>query len=87
MDDLDTDSEGRLYVAVWAAGEVWRVETNGAVCALSKGRPFTAGLSLGSAYSDAGYSYSINSTGLASDSVYFATHLGLVMEIPHGVPT
>lgn len=87
MDDLDIDPEGRLYAAIWAAGEVWRIDTNGTACALSKGRPFTAGLSLGPLYSDGGNSYSSDNSAFASDSVYFTTHLGEVMEIPRGVPT
>lgn len=87
MDDLDIDPEGRLYATIWGAGEVWRIDTDGTACALSKGRPFSAGVSLGPLYSNAGFSYSSNNTAFASDSVYFTTHLGQVLEIPHGVPT
>jgi sugar lactone lactonase YvrE len=87
IDDLDIDPEGRLYATIWGAGEVWRIDTNGTACALSKGRPFSAGISLGPLFSDAGTSYSTNNSAFASDSVYFTTHLGEVAEIPHGVPT
>lgn len=75
FDDLDIDAEGRLYVAVYLAGEVWRIETDGSMCALARGLVAPAGITVGA-----------SGAGFSARSVFVTTHGGLLVEIPDAIP-
>jgi len=47
LDDMTIDSEGNLYVAANGAGQVWRVDTSGAICVLAGGLRFPSAVNFG----------------------------------------
>jgi sugar lactone lactonase YvrE len=75
LDDLDTDAEGRLYGAAYLAGEVWRIDTDGTICALARGLRLPAGITVGAA-----------GAGFSPRSVYVTTHTGSLIEVPGAIP-
>ncbi|MGW4364395.1 SMP-30/gluconolactonase/LRE family protein [Nocardia takedensis] len=75
LDDLDIDARGRLYAPAYFAGQVWRIDTDGSVCAIATGLTLPAGITVGAAGSAFG-----------ADSVYVTTHSGQVLEIPAAIP-
>lgn len=77
LDDLDIDSEGRLYAAVYFGGQVWRIDPSGSFCAVAKGLYLPAGVSVGPSMK----------SKFSKSSIYVTTHTGLVMEIPRAIPS
>ncbi|MGK8488298.1 SMP-30/gluconolactonase/LRE family protein [Nocardia asiatica] len=75
LDDLDIDRAGRLYAPAYFAGQVWRIDTDGTVCALATGLALPAGITVG-----------VDRAGFAAGSVYVTTHTGQVVEISNAVP-
>ncbi|WP_328396398.1 SMP-30/gluconolactonase/LRE family protein [Nocardia sp. NBC_00416] len=75
FDDLDIDAQGRLYAPMYLAGQVWRIDTDGAFCALATGLALPAGITVGTAES-----------AFAADSVFVTTHTGQIIELPHAIP-
>ena len=47
LDDMTIDSKGNLYVAANGAGQVWRVDTSGAICVLAGGLRFPSAVNFG----------------------------------------
>ena len=47
LDDMTIDSEGNLYVAANGAGQVWKVDTSGAICVLAGGLRFPSAVNFG----------------------------------------
>ena len=47
LDGLAIDDAGRLYVAANGAGQVWRVEPDGAICAIARGLGFPSAVAVG----------------------------------------
>ena len=47
LDGLAIDTTGRLYVAANGAGQLWRVDTDGTICALARGLRFPSAVALG----------------------------------------
>ncbi|HEX5617740.1 MAG TPA: SMP-30/gluconolactonase/LRE family protein [Solirubrobacteraceae bacterium] len=47
LDGLAIDAAGRLYVAVNGAGQVWRVDPDGRICALARGLGSPSAVALG----------------------------------------
>ncbi|MGV9714124.1 SMP-30/gluconolactonase/LRE family protein [Gordonia sp. NPDC003424] len=80
LDDLDIDRAGRLYVAAYLAGQVWRIDPNRTGCALATGLLVPAGISVGA---DGGR---VDVAGFSHRNVYVTTHAGRVLEIPRAVP-
>ncbi len=76
FDDLEIDTQDRLYVPLYFGGQVWRIDSDGSFCALAKGLLLPAGITLG-----------VDANGFSSHSVYVTTHLGKLIEIPDAVPT
>lgn len=76
LDDLEIDSAGRLYAPTYFGGQVWRIDTDGSFCALTKDRVLPAGITLGR-----------DGAGFSSRSVYVTAHAGEVIEIPNAVPS
>lgn len=75
LDGLDVDSQGRLYVVAYWAGEIWRVEPSGQMCLLTKGLSLPSAVAVGQA-----------GQGYAASSIYITTHSGRVHEVPNAVP-
>ena len=47
LDDMTIDSEGILYIAANGAGQVWKVDTSGAICVLAGGLRFPSAVNFG----------------------------------------
>ncbi|MGC4061144.1 MAG: SMP-30/gluconolactonase/LRE family protein [Aquabacterium sp.] len=75
LDGLDVDSQGRLYVVAYWAGEIWRVEPGGQMCLLTKGLSLPSAVAVGQ-----------SGNGYAASSVYITTHSGRLHEVPNAVP-
>jgi sugar lactone lactonase YvrE len=70
LDGMTRGDDGRLYVAANGAGEVWRVATDGALCALARGLRFPSAVAVGRG--DAGF---------ADGNVYAVTFAGDLVEL------
>jgi sugar lactone lactonase YvrE len=47
LDDMTMDQAGNLYVAANGAGQVWKVDTSGAICVLAAGLRFPSAVNFG----------------------------------------
>jgi sugar lactone lactonase YvrE len=47
LDGLAIDAAGRLYVAANGVGQIWRVDTDGTICAIARGLRFPSAVALG----------------------------------------
>ncbi|MGZ4619502.1 MAG: SMP-30/gluconolactonase/LRE family protein [Frankiaceae bacterium] len=47
LDGMTIDPAGRLYVAANGAGQIWRVDPDGTICALARGLHFPSAVALG----------------------------------------
>ncbi len=47
LDDMTIDRQGNLYVAANGAGQVWKVDTSGAICVLAGGLLFPSAVNFG----------------------------------------
>jgi len=47
LDDMTIDGQGNLYVAANGAGQVWKVDTSGAICVLAGGLLFPSAVNFG----------------------------------------
>lgn len=47
LDDMTVDRLGNLYVAANGAGQVWKVNTRGAICVLAGGLLFPSAVNFG----------------------------------------
>lgn len=47
LDDMTMDKRGNLYVAANGAGQVWKVDTHGAICVLAAGLLFPSAVNFG----------------------------------------
>ena len=69
LDGLDIDDAGRLYVAANGAGQVWRVDPDGRICAIARGLGSPSAVAVGGA-------------GTAFPDLYAVTFGGDVIAIP-----
>jgi hypothetical protein len=69
FDGLTRDDKGNLYVAAWAAGEVWKVDTKRRFCVLATGlgRPSSLVFGLGKRGFRAGNLYTVGFNGEVSE--------------------
>lgn len=74
LDGLAADAGGTLYVAANGAGEVWRVDRGGAICALARGLLLPSAVAVGRAGGP-----------FAADSLFVVTFSGSVLELAHAV--
>ena len=74
LDGLAIDDAGRLYVAANGAGQVWRVEPDGAICALARGLGFPSAVAVG-----------LGDGPFPATHLYIVTFGGDVIEIPNGL--
>ena len=74
LDGLTIDQKDRLFAAANASGEVWRIDTNGTICAIARGlnQPSAVGFGTGGAFPET--------------SLYAVTFGGDVVEIPKARP-
>ena len=65
FDGLTRDRKGNLYVAAWAAGEVWKIDSRGRFCVLATGlgRPSSLTFGLGKSGFRAGNLYTVSFNG------------------------
>ncbi len=75
LDGLAIDDAGRLYVAANGAGQVWRVEPDGAICALARGLGSPSAVAVGH-----------RDSPFPAANLYAVTFGGDVVEIPDAVP-
>lgn len=76
LDGLGIDDAGRLYVAVYWAGEVWRVTpSNGQACVLAEGVFLPSAVTVGH-----------QGQGFSPTSAYITTHSGKLLEVKDAVP-
>jgi sugar lactone lactonase YvrE len=68
LDGLDIDDAGRLYVACNGAGQIWRVDPDGRICAIARGLGSPSAVAVGS-------------SGTAFPELYAVTFGGDVIEI------
>jgi sugar lactone lactonase YvrE len=47
LDDMTLDRQGNLYVAANGAGQVWRIDTSGAICVLATGLTLPSAVNFG----------------------------------------
>jgi sugar lactone lactonase YvrE len=74
LDGLAIDAAGRLYVAANGAGHVWRVDQDGAICAIARGLGSPSAVAVGRSDSP-----------FPAANVYAVTFGGDVVEIPDAV--
>lgn len=75
LDGLTIDGAGRLFAAANQAGEVWRVETDGSICALARDLNQTSAVAFGSGQS-----------AFPATSLYAVGFDGKIVEIPQARP-
>jgi len=65
FDGLTRDDKGNLYVAAWAAGEVWKIDSRRRFCVLASGlgRPSSLNFGLGKSGFRAGNLYTVSFNG------------------------
>lgn len=76
LDGLAIDAAGRLYVAANGAGQVWRVDPDGAICAIARGLGSPSAVAVGRGDSP-----------FPAANLYAVTFGGDVVEIADAVPT
>jgi sugar lactone lactonase YvrE len=74
LDGLAIDDAGRLYVAANGAGQVWRVDPDGAICALARGLGSPSAVAVGR-----------RDSPFPAANLYAVTFGGDVIEIPGAV--
>lgn len=75
LDGLGIDRQGRLYVASYWSGEVWRLTPGGAWCTVARGLMLPSAVTPGA-----------TGAGFDTGSVYVTTHGGGLFEVPGAVP-
>jgi sugar lactone lactonase YvrE len=71
LDGLAIDPGGRLYVAANGAGQIWRVERDGTICALARGLKFPSAIALGH-----------GAAGFSDGNLYAVTFSGDIVALP-----
>lgn len=71
LDGLVIDDAGRLYVAANGAGQMWRVDPNGSICALARGLRCPSAVALGQ-----------GPRGFRAGNLYAVTFAGQLYELP-----
>jgi SMP-30/Gluconolactonase/LRE-like region len=74
LDGLAIDEAGRLYVAANGAGQIWRVDPNGAICAIARGLGSPSAVAVGR-----------RDSPFPAANLYAVTFGGDVVEIPNAV--
>jgi DNA-binding beta-propeller fold protein YncE len=74
-DGLAVDAAGRLYVAANAAGQIWRIDPDGTICAQARGLRLPSAVALGH-----------GASGFRAGNAYAVTFCGDVVELPDAVP-
>jgi SMP-30/Gluconolactonase/LRE-like region len=72
LDGLAIDPNGRLYVAANGAGQIWRVDSDGSVCALARGLKFPSAVALGQ-----------GTDGFNAGNLYAVTFSGDIVALPN----
>jgi gluconolactonase len=72
LDDMTIDGQGNLYVAANGAGQVWKVDTSGAICVLAAGLRFPSAVNFG--------------VGLNSENLYVVGFDGNISELANVLP-
>jgi sugar lactone lactonase YvrE len=72
-DDMTMDERGNLYVAANGAGQVWKVDTTGAICILAAGLQFPSAVNFG--------------VGSNARSLYVVAFDGRISELANARPT
>jgi len=73
LDDMTIDQRGNLYVAANGAGQVWKVDTSGAICVLAAGLVFPSAVNFG--------------VGSNSRNLYVVAFDGRISELANVRPT
>jgi sugar lactone lactonase YvrE len=76
LDGLAIDDAGRLYVAANGAGQVWRVDPDGAICAVARGLGSPSAVAVG-----------LGDSPFPAANLYAVTFGGDVIEISNAVAT
>jgi DNA-binding beta-propeller fold protein YncE len=74
LDGMTVDPAGRLYVAANGAGQIWRVDTDGTICALARGLRFPSAVALGH-----------GPDGFSQGNLYAVTFSGDIVALPNVV--
>jgi len=74
LEGLACDADGRLYVAANGAGQIWRIDPNGEICALARGLRMPSAVALGR-----------GSWGFHAGNAYVVTFAGELIEFPGAV--
>jgi streptogramin lyase len=74
LDGLTIDAAGRLYVAANGAGQLWRVDTDGTICALARGLRFPSAVALGQ-----------GPNGFSAGNLYAVTFSGDVVAVDQAI--
>lgn len=74
FDGLGASSDGRLFVAVYLAGQVWQVDDQGHSCVLARGLSRPSAVVAGQA-----------GRGFKPTSLYVTTHSGSLLELPDAI--
>lgn len=72
LDDMTIDRRGNLYVAANGAGQVWKVDTSGAICVLAGGLLFPSAVNFG--------------VGSSSRNLYVVGFDGNISELANALP-
>jgi sugar lactone lactonase YvrE len=72
LDDMTIDRQGNLYVAANGAGQVWKVDTSGAICVLAGGLRFPSAVNFG--------------VGLNAENLYVVGFDGNISELANVLP-
>jgi gluconolactonase len=72
LDGITIDPAGRLYVAANGAGQIWRVDTDGTICALARGLTFPSAVALGR-----------GADGFSAGNLYAVTFSGDIVALPN----
>lgn len=72
LDGITIDPGGRLYVAANGAGQIWRVDTDGTICALARGLTFPSAVALGR-----------GADGFSAGNLYAVTFSGDIVALPN----
>lgn len=78
LDGMTIDQLDRLFVTANGGGQVWRIGTDGAVCAVARGLLLPSAVALGTA--------APGEPGFPATSLFVVTFSGVVAEIPNARP-